>query len=132
MRKNAASALAATVIIDGVVNHCGDEVCKWTCRGKRGREMGRIRYGSLGKTRTDYVGVTLICNLTILLFPCITTSNICPQFKTVLPAAVFSVDSKNALLHPSIGLLLSAPSFPRTLFKIIGDAWTVGLGGKSA
>ena len=56
MRKNAASALAATVIIDGVVNHCGDEVCKWTCRGKRGREMGRIRYGSLGKTRTDYVG----------------------------------------------------------------------------
>ena len=76
--------------------------------------MGRIRYGSLGKTRTDYVGVTLICDLTILLFPCITTSNICPQFKTVLPAAVFSVDSKNALLHPSIGLLgllLSAPSF---------------------
>ena len=43
MRKNAASALAATVIIDGVVNHCGDEVCKWTCRGKRGREMGPMR-----------------------------------------------------------------------------------------
>ena len=30
MWKNAASALAAAIIIDGVVNHCGDEVCKWT------------------------------------------------------------------------------------------------------
>ena len=58
----------------------------------------------------DYVGVTLICNLNILPFPCIELSDICPQFKTVLPAAVFSVDSKNALLHPSIGLLLSVPS----------------------
>ena len=70
MRKNAASALAATtVIIDGVVNHCGDEVCKWTGMDKMG-EIGLTKFDVGGKfISRETMSALNLFNIVILCKP---------------------------------------------------------------
>ena len=125
MWKNAASALAAAIIIDGVVNHCGDEVCKWTRMA-----MGRLVWYTCCKWQEQCKAHSMwhkFCNnrilsqrppqsveyhcllLDLLPHPCMVPSNICPHFKTVSPAADISGHSMLALLHSP--LCLSAPKF---------------------